>query len=79
MVGSMQREKSYAVSVIDLSQFKDGNVARVNGLRDNAEIYIAEYDRLKDARECARKLNAITGVAIDIMVASRKSNKGMKY
>ena len=79
MVGSMQREKSYAVSVIDLSQFKDGNVARVNGLRDYAEIYIAEFDRLKEARDCARRLTAITGVAIDIMVASRKSHKAMKY
>ena len=79
MVGSMQKAKNYAVSVMDFSQFRDGNVARVNGLRDNAEIYIAEFDRLKDARECARKLNAITGVAIDIMVASRKSHKAMKY
>lgn len=74
MVGSMQRDKSYAVSVIDFS-----HIGRVNGMCDNGEIYIAEFDRLKDARECARKLNAITGVAIDIMVASRKSHKAMKY
>ena len=79
MVGSMQSAKSYAVSVMDFSQFRNGNVARLNGMRDNGEIYIAEFDRLKDARECARKLNAITGVAIDIMVASRKSHKAMKY
>ena len=74
MDGTMQTEKQYAVAVMDFA-----TIGRYNGSRDIGEIYIAEFDRLKDARECARKLNAITGVAIDIMVASRKSHKAMKY